>query len=245
MLLLFHVIYFWSAIRRHPAAVLSFLVVTCLVSVPAIWKLQERFSFERLLLARGSSLDLRTSSALGAATTSFESPFLGKGPGLLYEEFRLGWPTRPDGVVSRQITMLVGNRLSAMEPHNLYLFLAAEHGWIAAAMFCTVLWMLWNRIRISRFLSFDTGRSLSAAFSALWLSTFAVLLTSSIPLVNPQCSVFFWFFGFMGLHWRTVALQTQASQCAEPASVSTLLRGPHGQLTAGQPDAIGSPGFGQ
>jgi hypothetical protein len=69
-------------------------------------------------------------------------------------------------------------------------------------------------------------------------------LTSSIPLVNPQCSVFFWFFGFMGLHWRTVALQTQVSRCTEPAPVRSSFRGSHDQLTAGRPDARGSPGFG-
>jgi len=207
MWLLFHIVYFWSAIRRHTARVLGLIVVVGFLSIPLLWQLQPRYSFERFFVFGGKSTELRASSARAALAASVKNPILGQGPGLLYEEIRRSGPVTAGGGARRWKTTVVADQISALEPHNLYLLLAAEHGWIALALFVGLLILIWRRIRIRSQLLGDHDRSVRSALNALWISTFVMLLTSSAPLVNPQVAVFFWFFAFTGLHWRETILR--------------------------------------
>jgi len=208
MFLLFHLIYFASAIRRAPGRVLGLAVVCAAVGVPVIIKLQERYSFERFGLVGGASDEIRASSAIAAIEASAQNPLLGSGPGLLYEEIRTEWlMPRVEGA-GRKVT-IIENRSSAMEPHNVYLLVAAEHGWPAALLFVAIMFLIWRRVRRARLLPDARSRSMAAAWSAGWISAAVMLLTASAPLVNPQTAVFFWFFAFIGLHWRVTAMEQE------------------------------------
>lgn len=208
MLLIFQLIYSWSVVRRHAVATFAIGIAGVIVLVPVLWVLQERYSFERLIRVSDASIEIRGSSAVAALRTSAENPLLGQGPGLIYEELRTDWVT---GERRLRHQTVVRGEVSAMEPHNVFLLLAAEHGWLAMIVFAAILVSLWRRVRISKWLVNEADRSASLMFNALWLSSLAMLLTYSGPLVNPQASVLFWFFAFSGLHWRETALRQQAS----------------------------------
>jgi hypothetical protein len=200
MFLLFHLFYFWSALRRNPLRVIGLALLAGIIMTPIMLELFERFSFERFTSTQDSSIDIRTSSAIAALEASFEKPFLGHGPGLLYEQIRTEGVGMADALGGRH--MYVGQHISALEPHDLYLMLAAEHGLPAAGFFIAAMLVLWSRARTVRIPPLHRRSPLSVTLSALWISAFAMYLTSSGPLVNPQASLFFWFFAFYGLHWR-------------------------------------------
>lgn len=202
MFAIFHLVYFWSAIRRQPMRVIGVGMLLVVLAVPVVYKLSERFSFERFLEGGGASTDLRASSALGALAASLRNPVLGNGPGLLYEGVRQGETVR---IVrgSREVrTIMVAGRVSALEPHNVYLLVAAEHGWVALGLFMAILLICWRRTRLRNFLADVEDRSMSSAFHALWLALLFMLLTASNPMIKEQIAVLFWFFAFLGLHWR-------------------------------------------
>ncbi len=218
MFILFHVVYFWSAIRRQPIRILGLGTLAVIVMAPLMFQLMERYSFERFTRYQDESTDIRASSAIAALEASFEKPFLGHGPGLLYEQIRV------EGVVggdaTRMKAMYVGGRISALEPHNLYLLLAAEHGWPAAITFVFGLLLLWRHTRVGPRTVDDEDRSMGAAVHAIWVACLFMFLTYSGPLVNTQSSVFFWMFVFIGQHWRaTVA----ACRVAQPTPTSGIV----------------------
>lgn len=226
MFAVFHLFYFWSVIRRQPMRVIGVGMLLIVLAGPVVYKLSERFSFERFLEGGGASTDLRASSALGAMAASLRNPVLGNGPGLLYEGVRQGETVR---IVrgSREVrTIMVAGRVSALEPHNVYLLVAAEHGWIALGLFLAILLICWRRTRLRAFLADVEDRSMSSAFHALWMALLFMLMTSSNPMIKEQIAVLFWFFAFLGLHWHATMEQKDAwlrayaaaSTAAQPAT---------------------------
>ncbi len=206
MLILFHVFYFWSVIRRYPLRVAGLALAGILVMTPLFLKLEQRFSFERFLETGDASSELRGQSAIAALRASVQHPILGGGPGLVYDEIRTDWLTDASAIAARMDRVkIVGESISAFEPHDLYLLLAAEHGWPAAFAFTGVFVLIWRRMNRLRRTVDDQRSSLAAAFAAVLAALGAMFFTSSGPLVNPQGSVFLWFFAFAGLHFRASA----------------------------------------
>lgn len=215
MLVVFHIAYFWTALRRHPVRIVALCLLGFLVAAPVLIKLQERYSFERFLLLQDESTDIRASSAVAALRATVHHPLFGAGPGLLYEQIRTDWIAEgaaPAAEGSR--STVIEDELSALEPHNLYLLLTAEHGLPAALLFVGAFLLCWRRVRAKSFVMSDEDRSLASAWSACWLVLLLVLLTHSGPLINPQSAIFIWFFAFSGLHWR--ASMTSAAPYAAP-----------------------------
>lgn len=224
MFIVFHIAYFWSAIRRQPIRILGLGIVAALVMTPLLFELTDRYSFDRFTQYQDESTDIRASSAVAAIEASFDKPFLGHGPGLLYEQFRVEGVSGARPGQTR--AMYVGDRISALEPHNLYLLLTAEHGVPAAIAFVVGLIVLWRRTRIGRFIENDRDKSMASAFNALWIATLIMFLTYSGPLVNAQSSVLLWFFAALGLHWRAVL--AARSPTVMPAAPSRSASGkPH------------------
>ena len=207
MLILFHVFYFWSVIRRFPLRVAGLTLAGMLVMTPLFLKLEQRFSFERFLETGDASSELRGYSAIAALRASAAKPILGGGPGLIYDEIRTDWLVDASAIATRlDRVKIVGESISAFEPHDLYLLLAAEHGWPAALAFSGVFVLIWRRMNRLRRTLDDDRSSQAAAFAAVLAALGAMFFTSSGPLVNPQASVFLWFFAFAGLHFRASVL---------------------------------------
>ena len=94
----------------------------------------------------------------------------------------------------------IGMHISAMEPHNMYLWLWAEHGLLAGAAFVLALvaplvslWRLDPR-------GDPEAASARAVYVALLAGFLVVFLTSSWLLLTPQFACFYWLFVFTGLH---------------------------------------------
>ena len=200
MMVVFHLAYFRKSLFQRPARTMAVLAAVSLVLVVALTQLSSRFSFDRFTQIRDASSEVRASSALAALSLVFDAPLLGQGPGLVYEEIRTTW-LEPRELGSAKITddgqlLLLENHLSAMEPHNLYLYLAVEHGWLALGCFLGLFIACWAAAAPPRGAD-EEAQSLSAALRALWVAHAAMFLTASTPLTNPQLSVFFWTFALL------------------------------------------------
>lgn len=216
MLILFHLFYFWSVIRRYPLRIAGLALAGFIVMTPLLVKLEERFSFERFLETGDASAELRGYSAKAALRASVRRPVLGGGPGLIYDEIRTDWLVDASALAAKKNRVkIVGDSLSAFEPHNLYLLLAAEHGWPAALAFTGAFFVVWRRMRGLRRGLHDDRASQAAAFAAVLAAMGAMFLTFSGPLVNPQGSVFLWFFVFSGLHFRASVFNATATRRVE------------------------------
>ena len=206
---IFHA-YYWIVFARHrrrhgvlvwPAglAVLAFVAATTLGG----------YDFGRFLKTDDFSIEMRGTSARVALAESSRAPLLGRGPGLLYEDIRTVWLVDPDNEEKAKVVS-IGGEMSAQEPHNLYLWLAAEHGWPSVILFLLIFFTLWRGARPPGRAPDATTASLRTIYGAAWLGFALFFLSHSGPLVNPQFSLFFWFWAFSGVHWC-------ASLCAERA----------------------------
>ncbi len=206
--IVFNVIYWimvgnWRTFVR--VAALPVMILTAVFG----WSLATgSVSFSRFLVLNDQSTGRRADSAMAAADVARENIFLGRGPGLIYNEMRTIW------IANENNTPLVyqkaiGSRMSSMEPHNLYLYLMAEHGVFATVAFVLAmlvgLFVVWRTPAGGD----DVKRSERAVYVGLWCGLMLVFATASWPLVSPQFSVFFWLFVFSGLHsaaaWRREA----------------------------------------
>jgi O-antigen ligase len=97
--------------------------------------------------------------------------------------------------------MMVGDDWSAMEPHNLYLLLLAEHGLFAALGYFLALVVVLVVVVRAPVLGDPVARSEKAVFVGIWWATMLMFSTASWPLINQKFSVFFWLFLFSCLHW--------------------------------------------
>lgn len=196
---------YWSMIRQWrlffryaapPAVGMAAIVAVSLIS--------GAIHFDRFLESQDYSTAIRYGSVRAAVAQGLESPVLGQGPGRLYHEIRTTWVRNETG---RQLgrERLVGGAVSAVEPHNLYAYLFAEHGALATLAFVLAfagglpgLWRARGGDDLER-------RSRRAVFAAAGISLLLMFLTASWPLVNPHFSFFFWVFVFAGLHWSAHA----------------------------------------
>ena len=212
MLFIFNAVYFALTMRRHAVRIVVLLAIGAIVSLPIIYKLQQRYTFERLTMVGGASMDIRSSSALAAGKAMAQRPLFGHGPGLLYEEVRTDW-LLPSANRHKKSTVVM-NLPSAMEPHNVYLLIGAEHGLPALLVFCLFLAVLWRRSQLPAKDADPSEQSISAMYCALWFASGVMLLTSSSVMLNAQTSVFFWLFAFSGVHWR---VSVEAAHRRQPA----------------------------
>lgn len=205
LMVVFHVVFFWQSVSRHLARVL--LLVTLAVGgfFYAAPKLTERYSFERLTTFKGPTVNVRTVSIKAAFLASLRAPVLGQGPGLLYKTFRVEWlyraeKTRPEMIVE-------GYRVP-LEPHNIYAFLAAEHGVVGLVTFTAIFLILWRRTQFRgwRALSKE-DQTYRAGYNAVWIAWLLGMWVHSMQLFEIKPSLMFWVFAFSGLLWRHCALQ--------------------------------------
>jgi len=157
-------------------------------------------SFGRFLETNDFSLYIRASSLHAAAVQFMNNVFFGKGPGLLYTQIRNDWLEENGGGGLIRL-MLVGDDWSAMEPHNLYLLLLAEHGLFATLGYVMALVVVFIVVVRAPILGDPIARSEKAVFVGIWLTTMLMFSTASWPLINQKFSVFFWLFLFSCLHW--------------------------------------------
>ena len=206
--ILFHVVYWLLWAKRQRSGRSLFLPAVIAATISALAVVQGVFTFERLVQTDDLSLHLRQSSAAAALHASLQEPLLGAGPGLLYKEIRTSWLLKMDGGFKQRF-MLVGDQISAMEPHNLYLLIASEHGWLALLIFAAVMaipliacWRALARPRIA---------GLASLYIALWISLGVLMLSNSDPLLSAQFAFFFWLLAFLGLHAAGLAHEHQGS----------------------------------
>jgi len=156
-------------------------------------------SFGRFLVFKDQSTTLRASSAMAAADLAKERPLIGHGPGQIYSEIRTLWIANPHRQ-ARMTQRALGQRATAMEPHNLYLYLLAEHGLLATLAFVFAMFVglgaVWRQGPGGDLIA----RSERAVFVGLWVGLAFIFLTASWLLLNPQYSLFFWLFVFSALH---------------------------------------------
>ncbi len=196
---LFNFIY-WPMVGKWRTFVrVSFLPAAVFIAIVGWSLVTGAISFERFLEVRNQSSTLRASSAVAAFELGREKTFLGHGPGQVYHEIRTIWVANPKRR-ARVMERPINGRMSAMEPHNLYLYLFAEHGLIATlafvlAMFSSLI-ALWRQKPGSD----PTIRSERAVFLGLGVGLVFIFLTASWPLMSPQYSVFLWLFVFSSLH---------------------------------------------
>ncbi len=196
--IVFNLIY-WTMLGRARmfarVAALPALVVALLVG----WSLVSgSVSFKRFLVLNDPSTGMRKSTALAAADLASQRPLLGHGPGQIYYEMRTIWIANPQRA-PKVMEKAISHRMSALEPHNLYLYLAAEHGIFAAVSF--VLAMAMGLVVVWRTPANGDPewRSERAVYVGLWCGLLIIFATVSWPLLNHQFSVFFWLFVFSGL----------------------------------------------
>ena len=195
--LILHVLYWLLWARRQRLGQMLCVPVAIAAAVFGLAVLKGDYSFDRFLETGDFSLSVRKASAAAALGVSIREPLLGAGPGLLYEEVRTTWLRSDDSGDKRRL-MMVGDEMTAMEPHNMYLLIAAEHGWPALLVFVAILAvpiMVSLRARASPRISGQASLNI-----AIWVSLCLLMLTDSDPLLNAQFAVFFWLFGFLGVH---------------------------------------------
>ncbi len=212
MFMLVHFLYWVLWGRRHVSrrALATPLVIIGLVL--AWGGVQGDYSFERFLKTDDFSLDIRRDSLEAAVDEMFGNPLLGRGPGLLYSDVRTTWIHNPLGE-DRPRFMMIGDRPSAMEPHNLYALVGAEHGIPALLLFVALFLGLARRMWVGAGRGDADAGALGAVFTSCWLAMSALFLTDSDLLLNPQFAFFFWVFGFLGVHH---ADSVRRASCGSP-----------------------------
>ncbi len=196
---IFHVAYWilYALRSRNRVVVVGPMI---LVGVLTIWALQSGYGFGRFVVTDDFSAHVRRTSAKVALRESFVSPLLGQGPGLTYPEPREGLAAGPEEAEKRRLQMS-GDEMTATEPHNLYLWLMVEHGWVAAAVFLGMMVVIIGGTRRKPPHVAAEARSLQATYLATWIALLCFLLSHSDPLTYPKFSLFFWLWAFSGLHW--------------------------------------------
>lgn len=170
-----------------------------LVALLTGWALKSDYSFDRFARLNDFSSQVRQTSARVALRESVRKPLLGQGPGLFYEEPRRNLSGAALGGDHRQLQM-TGEEMTATEPHNLYLWLLVEHGWIAAGVFLAMIGLLIKGVARCPARS-ETDRSLRSMYLSVWIALLVFLLSHSDLMHNPKFSLFFWLWAFSGVHW--------------------------------------------
>ncbi len=198
--MVFHVYYWISFARRRRRHGVIFWPACLAIIGIIVATVVGGYDFGRFVETDDFSMDIRGTSARVALSESMSAPLLGRGPGLLYEDVRTTWLVNPDNEEKSKIISVEGE-MSAQEPHNLYLWLAAEHGWPVVFVFLLIFVSLWRGLGRARDLPNDASVSLLSIYRATWLGFGLFFLSHSGPLVNPQFSLFFWLWAFSGVHW--------------------------------------------
>lgn len=142
-LILFHLLIGRTSLRKYAGKILIAGCVLLLVNVVVLVALSRFYSFDRLVSKVEDSTQARMSSVLAASEAGMSNPLTGYGYGLLYVDVR-------DRILSlnrdkqEHNTMVIGNRSSALEPHNMYLLAFAETGFPGLLLFA-MFWLLWLR----------------------------------------------------------------------------------------------------
>lgn len=163
-------------------------------------------SFHRFLVTGDASSARRAASAQAAFDLTRSEPLLGHGPGLVYSEVRTTWIANPHQI-PLVLEKKIGGLISAMEPHNLFLYGAAEHGVFGTMAYVVAMFGGLRFVGKRRAGEGFGVRSERGMFLGLWLGLFFLLTTGSWPFLTPQVSVFFWLFVFCGLEFAAQAVR--------------------------------------
>lgn len=208
--LIFNLVYLMFVGGKTRIWKVSFLPLLGMLAVFGYSFSRGTINFGRFLETGDFSLYIRVMSLRAAVLQFLESLFLGKGPGLLYSQIRTDWLVGHGGEGEAKL-MLVGGTWSAMEPHNLYLLLLAEHGLIASLAYMLALLAVLVVVILSPALGDPVAKSEKATYIALWVSMMAMFLSASWPLINLKFSIFFWLFLFSCLHWSYGRFSTRSA----------------------------------
>ncbi len=208
---IFHLVFFLQTIRRHFVSI-SLVVMLAVAAVLITQRvLPERYQFGRFFSTHDTSIDIRFSGIRGAWLAGVKAPILGHGPGLLYRDIRTSWVTEggdPRRVPSR---VYIQGYASPLEPHNVYAYLAAEHGSLGFMAFVTIMIIMWRRTRVRHWQQLSSRDQLyGKMYNAQWIALFVGMYTHSTPLVNMKAAMLFWLFAGTGMLWRECCADTTA-----------------------------------
>lgn len=197
-LLLFHVLVFKRVLQGRFGRVFVSLILIMILLAPPVIFLVHYYSFERFFKGRDESMRLRWYSARAGLNEGLKNPLIGQGPGLLYWDVRQ--PTGAFGVAKKVMT--VGRYASAKEPHNLYILVFAENGFIGLAFLIGALLCWRHRLNLARKYAVhldDYGVDCEVHWSML-IVFLLFSFTSAAILIYPRVSLTLWSALLIGLH---------------------------------------------
>lgn len=200
-----HFLMLRSHIFKHFRRIVLFFSLLTLFAAYPVYSLVKTYDFSRLMQFSFEG-SLRESSLWAAIEAGAERPALGHGPGVLYEQVRLPLTLRQGDM--RQD--FISGRLSALEPHNVYVLVFAERGLAGLVVFLAIIVCLGKRLlldcELTRYFCPHEYPGAQAYFIiAVTASLYCV--TWSSFLLYPKAALSFWLLMFMMLHHeRSVAV---------------------------------------
>ena len=201
----------WKLWARHTGKIVITLLVLAILAAPVGFALSRRYDFSRFVRA-GRSIRNRYNSAMAAASLGLESP-LGKGPGLFYASVRLPLREKGSGTKAVYDPIIIGDVVSAAEPHNSYLLFLAERGIAGLAIFATLFLLLFQRTRRAcRLADWVPSEKMAArAYRAILISIAFFALTDSSPWISVKPALALWITIMMMLH-HTQSMEAAVEQ---------------------------------
>ena len=202
-----------KAWRRAAALLISVFLGLGLIGTAGY--LFSRYDFSRFW-SRGyfedASVERRANSMLTALAVWRDHPVLGAGPDSVYPRFELrpGW-TPPTADQIGPVVYYRG-RITAADPHNLYLDLLAEFGVLGSAAFAGILFSAmvalfeaWRHPRADEF----ERRTLAALMLGI-VAFLMIGMFASVLITTLRANVVFWIFVGLSLRFAVLATRSQA-----------------------------------
>ncbi len=206
---IFHLVFFLHTLRRHFLSISVLIMLAVVAGAITQRALPERYQFSRFFTTYDASIDIRFSGIRGAWLAGLKAPVLGHGPGLLYHDIRTSWVT--EGGDARRVprTIHIEGYASPLEPHNVYAYLAAEHGSLGLMVFVAIIVIMWRRTRVKQWQELSPRDQLyGKMYNAQWIAFIIGMYTHSTPLVNMKAAMLFWVFAGTGMLWRECCAQS-------------------------------------
>lgn len=219
--LLAHLLLLRGLIVRYFRKAMIAGILALVIATPGMIYMFTQYSFKRVMMVT-HDLDFRIRSLQAALQMSLDSPALGHGPGLLYP-----WPHFPPALYSRaeiRPTGALHGMVSAREPHNVYMLVLSEHGFVGLICLGVGYCLLLKRLRYVRKLSMSVPdtRPICSVFWTMALLMGLFSLTWSSFLLYPKVALPTWILMFLALHYAA-SLEDEVAWTNEYAAYQSQL----------------------